>query len=56
MGISPLQWKRKRKAQSLELKKKGKSKILNNKTGGLLGRNTPQKKEEPGSKIDNTES
>jgi hypothetical protein len=49
--------KNERKAQSLKQKKKGRSKISNNKTGGLLGRNTLEKKEKvPRSKIDDIES
>lgn len=49
--------KSERKAQSLKLKETGRSKIPNNKTRGLLGRNTLEKKENvPASKIDDTES
>lgn len=47
---------KKRKAQSLKLKEKGRSKIPNNKTRGLLGRNTLEKKKVLRSKIDDTES
>lgn len=57
MSIRPSQIKSKRKAQSLKLKEKGRSKIPNNKTRGLLGRNTLEKKENVlRSKIDDTES
>lgn len=49
--------KNKRKAQSLKLKEKSRSKIPNNKTRGLLRRNTLENKEKvPRSKIDDTES
>lgn len=45
------------KAQSLQLKEEGRSEIPNNKTGGLLGSNTLEKKGEVlGSKTDDTES